>query len=31
MRLAWQRILDKEPFEITSDTCPEVFITRRRF
>jgi acyl-CoA synthetase (AMP-forming)/AMP-acid ligase II len=25
VKLAWQRILDKEPFEITSDACPEVF------
>ncbi|MDB6039015.1 MAG: hypothetical protein JWM99_2856 [Verrucomicrobiales bacterium] len=25
VRLAWQRVLDKEPFEITSGPCPEVF------
>src|SRR5712672_3854034 len=25
VRLAWQRVLDKEPFEIPSGTCPEVF------
>jgi long-chain acyl-CoA synthetase len=23
--LAWQRVLDKEPFEIPSDPCPDVF------
>jgi long-chain acyl-CoA synthetase len=23
--LAWQRVLDKEPFEIPSETCPQVF------
>src|ERR1700722_2455716 len=25
VRLAWQRVLDKEPFDIPSGTCPEVF------
>jgi len=25
VRLAWQRVLDKEPFEIPSGSCPEVF------
>jgi long-chain acyl-CoA synthetase len=25
VRLAWQRVLDKEPFEILTGTCPEVF------
>src|SRR5258705_13838564 len=25
VRLAWQKVLDKEPFEIPSGSCPEVF------
>jgi long-chain acyl-CoA synthetase len=25
VRLAWQRVLDKEPFEIPSGSCPDVF------
>jgi len=25
VHLAWQRVLDKEPFEIPSDSCPDVF------
>src|SRR5712691_2262966 len=25
VRLAWQRVLDKEPFEIPTGSCPEVF------